>query len=486
MIRRWSIRWKLTAWYIAAMAAILLMFGGLMTAMMVRQLYHQLNAQLQEEARELVEELREAPSADEIPTIFRRRYAEHAGYSFQISDANDHVISGSPWLRPHHLSAAFSDNDSSVESLKDVSLGHLGIHRVLRRRFVPSGSPLIIYVVTPYIQYYRDLRHFVEILVISGCAALFCACAGGLIIASRALKPLGQITSAAERISAENLQMSIEVDNSQDELGRLATTLNDTFGRLRESVDRIRRFTADAAHELRTPLSVLRTRLEVALRLPVDADDRRDSYQVAIAQTDRLKKVVDQLLVLSRHDAGVAAERFDEVELMPLINDVMEILQPVAQEKAVRLSVGSVPDCAIWGDDISLSRVFFNLIDNAIKYSRTNGQVVVSGECDEQKVRLGVTDTGIGIEPEHLPKLFDRFYRVDAGRNGQTGGAGLGLAICQSIVEAHGGAITVDSASGEGATFTVELPLSQQIARMDVFTRDLNASTLYTQIDHGA
>ena len=459
MTRAWSIRWKLTAWYIVALSIILLIFGGLMYAMMLRQLHERIDIELMEEAKELTEEVCSLQSIEEIRLMFDKRYVQHGGYSFQISRVDGTVICGSPWLRAHVLPGPNSVNAVATKSLQDISLANLGLHRLLCRTVQGSTVPLMIHVLEPYSQSHREFREFIRILVVAGFVALAVACAGGLLIARRALDPLERIIRVAERISTENLTTLIAVENPRDELGRLAATLNDTFGRLRDSVERIQRFTADAAHELRTPLSVLRTRLEVAIRLPIDAEQFRKSYQIAIEQTDRLTTLIDQLLMLSRQDAGVSKSLFDEVYIKPLLEDVVEVLRETAVEKGVSLTAGEIPNCVVSGDDISLSRVFFNLIDNAIKYTSAGGRVQLAGFCGNQQVRLLVCDTGIGIESEHLPKLFDRFYRIDPSRNGQTGGTGLGLAICRSIVKSHQGEISVSSLSGSGTTFTVTLPL---------------------------
>jgi len=455
----WSIRWRLTAWYIAALSVILLIFGGLMCAMMSRQMRQRIDTELAEEAKELAEEIGFLHSIEEIRAVFKRRYSDHGSFSFQISRADGSVVCGNAWLRAHTLPTPSSRNNAAIASLRDVSLAKLGLHRLFGRTIQGPAEPLIIHVLVPYAQFQREFFEFAKNLIVAGGVALLVACAGGLLIARRALKPLERIISAAERISAENLTMSIEVKNPRDELGRLATTLNDTFKRLRDSVSRMQRFTADAAHELRTPLTVLRTRLEVAVRLPVDEEHLRNSFPIALEQTEKLTTLIDQLLILSRHDAGLSKSLFDEVYLKPLLEDVVEMLRTAATVKGVSLEMYEIPNCVVCGDDILLSRLFFNLIDNAIKYTPAGGLVRLTGFCGDQHLRMMISDTGVGIATDHLPKVFDRFYRIDHSRNGPMGGAGLGLAICQSIVETHQGEISVASIVNEGTTFTVVLPL---------------------------
>ena len=481
MIKSWSIRWKLTVWYVAALLVILVTFGGLMTAMISRQLHRQIDAELVEEANELAEEVGDLRSIDEIRAAFERHYAVHGGFSFQISRADGTVICGSPWLRSHSLPSDLFVGKSPFGILNDITLSHLGPHRILCRRLQGSTEPLVLHVLVPYVQLQRGFQEFLQILFIAGFAAILVACVGGLLIARRALSPLERIINAAERISTENLSTSITVENSKDELGRLAATLNNTFKRLRESHSRTQQFTADAAHELRTPLSVLRTRLDVADRLPIDVDQYRDTYRIAIEQTEKMTKLIDQLLVLSRQDAGLSTSLFDEVLLKPLIKDVVEVLEPAALAKGISVTIDEIPNCTVNGDDISLSRVFFNLIENAIKYTLPGGRVQVNGSCGDHQVQLRISDTGMGIESSHLSKVFDRFYRIDPSRNGQTGGAGLGLAICRSIVEFHHGEVSVSSIVGQGTTFTVVLPLVAASLTSDTFMEEEHAQSCQLQ-----
>lgn len=455
----WSIRWKLTAWYIAALLVILLVFSGLALIMMNRYLYQQTDLRLKEEARELAEEITFHRSMEDFRSRFDKQYAEHGGFSFQVSQLDGTVLCGSPWLRAHTLPRISSMNDGDSELFQDVHLSQLGLHRVFGRISQGITDPLTIHVVVPHAQTQREFRKFSEILLLSGSLALLLACFGGLKIAHHALQPLERITQAAEKISSEHLAVAIDVANPRDELGRLAATLNDTFRRLRNSVGRIQRFTADAAHELRTPLSVMKTRMEVALRGTTDLEQLRECNQIGIQQADRLSKLIDQLLTLSREDAGIERALFEDVCLSSLLKDVADSLRTPTLNKRVALKIGQLPDCSVLGNDISLSRLFFNLLENAIKYTPSGGTVHLSGWCDDRNARLVIADTGVGIDASHLPYLFDRFYRVDSSRNDQSGGAGLGLAICKSIVAAHQGEIVVTSLPDRGTTFTVTLPV---------------------------
>jgi len=211
---------------------------------------------------------------------------------------------------------------------------------------------------------------------------------------------------------------------------------------------------------LRTPLAVIRTEIEVALRNDHKLESMQRVVLVTLDEITRLSRLVDQLLTLSRHDSGMQSLIREEVSLTAVLQDVIEFISPIADRKQVAIEVGDLDDFLVVGNDVSLSQLFFNLLDNAVKFTPAGGSVRIDGTRVGNGVIVTIEDTGIGIERQHLPHLFTRFYRVDTSRNSASGGAGLGLAICQSIVEAHGGKLEVASEPGRGSVFRVILTLS--------------------------
>lgn len=279
---------------------------------------------------------------------------------------------------------------------------------------------------------------------------------GGYILAARALTPIDQITRTARRISAEDLSARLNLPNTDDEVGRLAGTFDSMLARLDEAFRRERQFTADASHELRTPLAAIQTMLGSTLarrRTPAE-------YELVLAdlgeETERLNTLVEGLLQLTRGDAA-PLNPTEPVNLSQLLRDVVDSLRPLAEEKGLALTAAITDDLTLTGDSDSLIRLFVNLIGNAIKYTATGQVTVTVGPPGDRFIRVTVADTGPGIPAEHLPRIFDRFYRVGPARS--AGGTGLGLAIARQAVQAHGGSIVVDSVVGQGSTFTITLPL---------------------------
>ena len=283
--------------------------------------------------------------------------------------------------------------------------------------------------------------------------ALFAAVAG-YFLAARALAPIDQITRTARRISAEDLSARLSLPPTDDEVGRLAATFDGMLARLDDSFQRERQFTSDAAHELRTPLAAMQTILSVVRAQRRTSEDYEQALEDLSEEALRLRSLVEALLRLARGESQSPALR-ETLDLSCLLPDVADSLRPLAEAKGLSLTCSVPKGLTVSADVDSLIRLFVNLIDNAVKYTE-RGSVSISGRANGAAVSVIVADTGIGIPAEHLPRIFDRFYRVDASRS--TPGAGLGLTIAQEIARAHGGAVEVDSAAGKGSTFTVNLP----------------------------
>jgi heavy metal sensor kinase len=243
-----------------------------------------------------------------------------------------------------------------------------------------------------------------------------------------------------------------------DEVGRLAATFNRMLDRLERSFARQRQFTADASHELRTPLAMLTSEAELALSRERTADEYRQALSSVRSDADRMTRLVNELLLLARAEAGQEQLELEPLALDELAADVVEAMQPLAETRGVRLERGCLEAVRVRGDQSRLTQLLVNLVDNGLKYTPAGGRVTVSVGPEDGQAVLRVADNGPGIAAEHLPHLFERFYRVDKARSRAAGGTGLGLAISRWIVEAHGGQVSVASQTGAGTTFTVQLP----------------------------
>jgi heavy metal sensor kinase len=292
---------------------------------------------------------------------------------------------------------------------------------------------------------------------------LLLASAGGYFLARKNLAPIASMNSQTQRISAENLSARLDVTNSRDELGRLATTINDLLARLENSFKEQQRFIADASHELRTPLAVLRGETEVALSKPRTIDEYQQSLSLIQDEAEQLSRIVEDLFILARQPINTrAALSKERVSLNDAVRDCARAAQVLATQKGVRLKLENDPPAiALNGDHELIRRLILNLLDNAVKYTPAGGEISLALTRENGNAEIVVRDNGVGIPESAQPRVFDRFYRVDKARARAMGGAGLGLSIAQWIVEVHGGDITLLSAPGKGSTFTVVLPLHQ-------------------------
>lgn len=294
-------------------------------------------------------------------------------------------------------------------------------------------------------------------LVAIGLVILAAGMLGGGWLTARAIRPITAMTATAEAISAQNLSERINVQDTASELGKLATVLNGSFDRLQAAIERQRQFTADASHELRTPLSVIATHSELALSRPRSNEDYRATIETCQRASMRMKSLIDSLLLLARFDSGATLIKREPVNLELVVRDAVEMLEPLAAERGIRVECQTAP-CQVMGDSDRLSQVVTNLMINAIRYNVENGTIRVSAGANAGQAVICVSDTGIGIAQDQLPLIFDRFYQVDKARSRAEGSCGLGLSICKTIVEAHGGTITATSQPGAGTTVEFRLP----------------------------
>ncbi len=456
-MKRLSIRWRLTLWYGGVLAIVLSGFSAAVFLTMRHQALRRIDQGLTEELSDVLYEVKRASDPKGLHEWLDRRFARHEGFDFQITRPGGERFFANLRLADQSLPLPDTATESSL--FQSVTVASSGRWRIVHIQAPGPDGPLLVQVARSLAAFDQELSELLFTFLLTGPLTLLVAVGGGYFLARRALVPVHQMTQAADQIGADRLSQRLDVANPGDELGALAQTLNRMIGRLEHSFNEMQRFTADAAHELRTPLAVIRNEAEVALRSPRSTQEYCHVLENLLEETNRLTTVADQLLFLCRQDAGLHPSVREDVRVDELLREVVGTMQLVAQEKGVTLALGGVARCALVSDSRQLRRVFYNVLDNALKYTDPSGRVTVTSGVSNGSVSIAVADTGSGIPPEHLPRIFERFYRVDPARTGDGNGAGLGLSICQSIVKALGGSITVESAVGRGTTVCVLLPL---------------------------
>lgn len=344
-----------------------------------------------------------------------------------------------------------------VYASKDFELKSSACHFSTGEFQTHSGDSFQLTLGVPSSPFQEPLRQLLSYFALFLPAVVLLSAALSHFIARRALAPLDDIRKQAERISRQNISERIPLDSLYGELHALARTFNDMLDRLDSAIQDLQSFASDAAHELRTPLANLRAEFETAAREARSPEEHEHILASASEDVSRMSRIVNDLLTLARMDLRQHALKKEPVRLRPLLDDARETWQALADERGIVLEVAG-DDALVSGDPEALRRVFMNLLHNAVKYNRQAGRVDVLVEALGDRVRVRVQDTGIGIPEEMRPKLFRRFFRVDQARSRDSGGAGLGLAICKSFLDAHQGSIRVESVSGQGTAFIVELP----------------------------
>jgi len=329
----------------------------------------------------------------------------------------------------------------------------------LRHETISSGGENYLLFVGASKQPIEDtVDSFLEGLAWLIPAGVLLAAIASWFMASRALQPVAALGKAASEIAVSSLDRRLPVQGTNDELDQLAVQFNETLARLERAVVEMKQFTASISHELRTPLAILRGEAEVALMQMSSAEHYRRVLASQLEEFEKLTRMINQLLTLARAESGEVQIAKEPVNVSQMVERLAEELEPVASSKHLRLSSKCEPDVTIDGDSGWIERIVLNLVDNAIKFTRPGGHVNVRVSKNAHTAMLEVQDNGIGIAPEALPHIFERFYRTDPSRSNRADGAGLGLSLVKWAVDQHHGSIDVESTPGEGTRFRIKLP----------------------------
>lgn len=432
-MRARSIRSRLALWYAAVLACALGLFGGLIWWSLQARLTGEIDRDL-------------AGRASRFEQYFRTESTEAAGP--QLRDELEEFCQALPPASYISLQGTRGFTFHYPEDARPANL------RMTRREFALNGERYVLEAGAPM----GDVQHTLDLLrlLLAGLSPLVIAiaCAGGIWLSSRALKPVAEATAAAHAISIENLSARLPMPRTADEIARLTEVLNAMLARLESAVKTLSEFVGDASHELRTPLAVIRTTAELALRKGRSPEEYRQSLHEIAAETERMTQLVEDLLLLARSDTGAVEMPLSPLDLREVVQDVCAEMRGLAALRAIRLTA-SLPEtpAIVSGNRAGLHRLFLVLVDNALKYSREGGRVIVTVEANGARISAIVEDFGAGIPAEDLPNIFRRFYRADPSRG--DAGYGIGLALADTIARAHRADIEVRSEVSRGSRFSV-------------------------------
>jgi len=459
-VKRLSIGLRLTLWYLAIFLLAELIFGGGMWFILRKNLYDIADLALRDQAADLERFLaarKDLPLAQLQAEISEDYNIERSEDYLQIGDGNGNPIYRSRFLEEHPLPAISADRLSKPR-YDTVRLGRQRF-RIASQKMNVDGRVYIVRIGHPMHEEMETLDDFRKYLLWFAPLLLVGASAVGYWLSHRALAPVDALARTARTISGHNLSSRLETLQTGDELQRLSDTLNEMLGRIESAFMRITEFTADASHELRTPIALIHTEAELALRRSRDEGEYREALQHILLEAERTGRLVEELLALARADSGTEALNIHALDLLTLLRESAAKWEKVGSLRNLQFEerLGAQP-LPILGDESALRRVIDILLDNAFKYTSAPGKVTLSAEVKQGRAVVSIEDTGTGIASEDQSRIFERFYRVDKARSRELGGAGLGLAIAQWIVQLHKGSITVKSELGRGSIFRVELP----------------------------
>lgn len=468
-----SIRLRLTLYYVSLLAVILIIFSGALYMILFISSLDEVDRTLQTRAVDIQNGattlllLQRDPviafRLGRLPLIPSANNFATPGVFVQLADPDGNPVTRSANLGDQNLTASSSVLSRVTQG--EPVYANITADRVPLRLYVaplktPRGEIIGVIEVAQSLEGVNNTLRRLAFLFFGGIVmSVVLAAVGGALLAQNALAPIDRITQAAHGIThAGDLTRRLEQGKTLDEVGRLSATFNEMLGRIEELFRSQQRFVSDVSHELRSPLTAIRGNLDLLRRGASDDPEARHQALAAIdAEAERMQRLVTDLLLLARADEGIKIQK-ELVELDTLILDVYRQARLIAG--GVNVCLGSEDQAQVLGDRDRLKQLLLNLVDNAIKYTPNGGEVRLSLERDTQWVRVSVSDTGMGIPSEDLPKIFDRFYRVDKARSREKGGSGLGLAIAKWITDAHGGRIEVQSEVGKGTTFILWLPLA--------------------------
>lgn len=460
-MKKLSIGLRLTLWYLAIFLLAEFVFGAGMWLILRKNLFDIADAALEAQAADLRRffEARKDLTVAQLQAGISADYEIESSEDYlQISDASGNSIYRSRFLAEHPLPLF------SVEELKepDYQNRKLGTQffRILSETTEVNGRVFVVQIASTLDEEMETLDAFRRYLLLFAPVLLLAASGVGYWLSHKALAPVDALARTARTISGHNLSSRLEQLHTGDELQRLSDTLNEMLARIESAFLRITEFTADASHELRTPIALIHTEAELALRRSRNESEYREALQQILQQAERTGKLIEELLAIARADSGREALHVRPIDLLAVVRESAARWSQVAALRNLQFQeqLNGQP-LRIVGDENTLRRLIDILLDNAFKYTPPPGRVILRAEEKDGCAVVSVEDTGIGIASEDQEKIFERFYRVDKARSRELGGSGLGLAIARWIALSHHGGIAVESTVGHGSVFRIELPM---------------------------
>jgi len=463
-MKRFGIEFRLTAWYFAVVALSLTFFGIGSWILVKRVMYHALDQELDDRVlavRDFIERQAPGASPDEL-----RRALTGVSVLGPVAEIYQVIDERRNWL---HRARLLEDSGVPIPTVAELAAGRVKEDRVVggvrlrfrSKRVEANGQMYGVQVAEPVRNLDEGLRRFRRALALFGPLALLISCGGGWWLSRGALRPVGEIITAARAIGEANLSHRLPEPRSKDELYRLSVTLNEMLERIDGAFQRVRQFTADASHELRTPIGLILASADWGLRKPRNEPEYRQALAEIKDEALRTTQLLENMMELARADANRAGLDPRPTDLTSLSGEVCRKVEPLAAAKGLTFEL-AFPEgtCVATVDPMAVRRLLLILLDNAIKYTASGGRVSVRLSRIPERVDISVEDNGIGIAPEDLPRVFDRFYRSEKSRSRDFGGVGLGLALAKWIVDGHRGTIAVESRVNRGSRFLVQLPQS--------------------------
>ena len=473
-----TLRWQVMAWHSLWLCLVIIAFGGTLFWLHRRAKWQEIDSELASAVEVLRSRLWELTIPEnavlswDVPTTFRPRRIGNANELpyFAIWNASQRLIAESDTQSRHQ--ASLPDANARFETRKDSTIYYLyhdGYREAIasfnaqHQPVLPSDEAQWTILIGRDVQPDRDdIRNFLLTILLIGAFVIAIGLVGDWWLAKRLIAPIEQIARTAADISETNLSRRIDTHGMSLELATLGTTLNDTFNRIESAFEQQKQFTADASHELRTPLATMQLHHQLALSKERTAEQYRETITTCQRAATQMNRLVQSLLQLARLDVA-ASMILQPVRLDGLVQETLSGLQSVAAAQGVKLQT-ELDATELDGDPLQLEQLIINLVMNAIEHSPRGSQVEVQLKREESTATLKVIDHGCGIASEHLPHLFKRFYRVDRARDRASGGCGLGLSICQQIVDRHHATIGVESELGVGSVFTATFPNKKDTA----------------------